>query len=118
MAEKRFNVFDVDGIIFLEDHQEGSYHIGEIGNVDVNCLKEIAYRLNELAEENQDLKKENKKLKEKYDAQRLLFGQLNSDYNNLREENKELKQLNIPIEEIKETVTDYQGRITAIYYKE
>ena len=56
MTEKRFNVFDVDGTIFLEDHKEGSYHIGEIGNVDVNCLNDIAYRLNELHEENEQLK--------------------------------------------------------------
>ena len=53
---KRFNVFDVDGTIFLEDHKEGSYHIGEIRNVDVNCLNDIASRLNELAEENRKLK--------------------------------------------------------------
>ena len=53
---ERFNVFDVDGTIFLEDHKEGSYHIGEIGNVDVNCLNDIADRLNELAEENEQLK--------------------------------------------------------------
>lgn len=53
---KRFNVFDVDGTIFLEDHKEGSYHIGEIGNVDMNCLNDIADRLNELAEENEQLK--------------------------------------------------------------
>lgn len=56
---KRFNVFDVDGTIFLEDHKEGSYHIGEIGNVDVNCLNDIADRLNELAEENEQLKQRN-----------------------------------------------------------
>ena len=55
---KRFNVFDVDGTIFLEDHKEGSYHIGEIGNVDVNCLNDIADRLNELAEENEQLKQQ------------------------------------------------------------
>jgi hypothetical protein len=56
MTEKRFNVFDVDGTIFLEDHKEGSYHIGEIGNVDVNCLNDIANRLNELNDENERLK--------------------------------------------------------------
>ena len=60
---KRFNVFDVDGTIFLEDHQEGSYHIGEIGNVDVNCLNDIANRLNELHDENEQLKSENRQLK-------------------------------------------------------
>jgi len=57
MTEKRFNVFDVEGTIFLEDHKEGSYHIGEIGNVDVNCLNDIADRLNELDSENTELKK-------------------------------------------------------------
>ena len=62
MTEKRFNVFDVDGTIFLEDHKEGSYHIGEIGNVDVNCLNDIASRLNELYEEKEKLTKENKEL--------------------------------------------------------
>ena len=56
MTEKRFNVFDVDGTIFLEDHEKGSYHIGEIGNVDVNCLNDIADRLNELNDENKELK--------------------------------------------------------------
>lgn len=55
MTEKRFNVFDIDGTIFLEDHKEGSYHIGEIGNVDVNCLNDIADRLNKLAEEKKEL---------------------------------------------------------------
>ena len=68
MTEKRFNVFDVDGTIFLEDHKEGSYHIGEIGNVDVNCLNDIADRLNELAEENKRLKEKNKSLLTKEDA--------------------------------------------------
>lgn len=61
---KRFNVFDVDGTIFLEDHKEGSYHIGEIGNVDVNCLNDIADRLNELAEENEQLKSELEAIRE------------------------------------------------------
>lgn len=61
---KRFNVFDVDGTIFLEDHKEGSYHIGEIGNVDVNCLNDIADRLNELAEENEQLKQQKDKWKQ------------------------------------------------------
>lgn len=51
MTDERFNVFDVDGTIFLEDHKKGSYHIGEIGNVDVNCLNDIADRLNELTDE-------------------------------------------------------------------
>ena len=58
MTEKRFNVFDVDGTIFLEDHKEGSYHIGQIGNVDVNCLNDIADRLNELDSENKTLKQQ------------------------------------------------------------
>lgn len=67
MTEKRFNVFDVDGTIFLEDHKEGSYHIGEIGNVNVNCLNNIANRLNVLYEEKEQLTKENNELKQLVD---------------------------------------------------
>lgn len=63
MTKKRFNVFDVDGTIFLEDHKEGSYHIGEIENVDMICLNDIASRLNELHEEKEQLAEENKELK-------------------------------------------------------
>ena len=58
MTEKQFNVFDVDGTIFLEDHKKGSYHIGKIENVDVNCLNDIADRLNELNDENKELRKQ------------------------------------------------------------
>lgn len=56
MTEKRFNVFDVDGTVFLEDHKEGSYHIGEKENVDIPCLNDIADRLNTYADENEQLK--------------------------------------------------------------
>ena len=59
MTEKRFNVFDVDGTVFLEDHKEGSYHIGEKENVDIPCLNDIADRLNTYAEENEQLKQRN-----------------------------------------------------------
>jgi hypothetical protein len=79
MTGKRFNVFDVDGTIFLEDHKEGSYHIGEIGNVDVNCLNDIADRLNELAEENikqqTQIKKVLKKQLDYYTERALLLNQ-------------------------------------------
>ena len=56
MTEKRYNVYDVDGTIFLEDHKEGSYHIGLLGNVDINCLNDIANRLNDLTDDNEQLK--------------------------------------------------------------
>ena len=46
MTEKQFNVFDVDGTIFLEDHKEGSYHIGKTEDVDINSLRDITKRLN------------------------------------------------------------------------
>ena len=73
MTKKRFNVFDVDGTIFLEDHKEGSYHIGEIENVDVICLNDIASRLNELAEENKELQERNdRQYKQLGDLYRLI----------------------------------------------
>jgi len=40
-----------------------------------------------------------------------------NELNELNDENKQLKQLNIPVDEIEETVSDCQGRIIAIYYK-
>ena len=58
MTEKRYNVWDIDGTIFLEDHKEGSYHIGQVGNIDINCLNDIAKRLNDLTDENEQLKGE------------------------------------------------------------
>ena len=36
----------------------------------------------------------------------------------LVKENEQLKSLNIPIEEIKETVVDYKGRIVGVYYND
>lgn len=62
----------------------------------------ICNELNKLLEENE----------------RLKCNETVNEINKIWSDNNELKQLNIPIEEIKETVTDYQGRITAIYYKE
>lgn len=62
MSEKRYNVWDIDGTIFLEDHKEGSYHIGQVENVDINCLNDIANRLNNLSEENEQLQKKNDNL--------------------------------------------------------
>lgn len=46
MTEKRYNVWNINETIFLEDHEKGSYHIGQIGNVDINCLNDIADLLN------------------------------------------------------------------------
>ena len=38
--------------------------------------------------------------------------------NALHEENQKLKKLNIPIDEIKDTVSDYRGRIIGVYYND
>ena len=38
--------------------------------------------------------------------------------NNLHDENEQLKQLNIPVNEIKDTVVDYRGRIVGVYYND
>ena len=38
--------------------------------------------------------------------------------NELHEENQKLKKLNIPIDEIKDTVSDYRGRIIGVYYND
>ena len=54
--EKNYNVFEIDGTIFLENHEKGSYHIGEVDCVDINCLNDIASELNALNDENEQLK--------------------------------------------------------------
>ena len=71
MTEKRYNVWDIDGTIFLEDHKEGSYHIGQVGNVDINCLIDIANRLNDLTDENEHIKHT---IKEAYNNERTQLG--------------------------------------------
>lgn len=38
--------------------------------------------------------------------------------NELHNENEQLKQLNIPIDEIKDMVIDYQGRVVGVYYND
>ena len=100
MTEKRFNVFDVDGTIFLEDHKEGSYHIGEIGNVDVNCLNDIADRLNELHDENKELKKENDQLKQQLKTKVIV----NRQYEELQRVKKENEQLKKEVEDLKQAL--------------
>lgn len=82
MTEKRFNVFDVDGTVFLEDHIEGSYHIGEKENVDIPCLNDIADRLNTYADENEQLKQRNDR---QYNQLKQLWELIeDEDYNTLR----------------------------------
>ena len=51
------------------------------------------------------LNEENEQLKQRYDAQRDLYAQLNSDYNNVYNENRELKQLLKEVEHELTTIT-------------
>ena len=53
---KRFNLWDIEGTAFIEDHKEGSYHIGKTEDVDIDSLRNITKRLNIYAEENEQLK--------------------------------------------------------------
>lgn len=45
---ERFNVFEADGTVFFGDLQDGSYYIGELGNVNVDSLRSIADLLNKM----------------------------------------------------------------------
>lgn len=66
--------------------------------------------LNEMMEENEQLKKQDK-------INEDCYKELLQKYDKLKEENEQLKQLNIPVDEIEETVIDSQKRVIAIYYK-
>ena len=113
MTEKRFNVFDVDGTVFLEDHKEGSYHIGEKENVDIPCLNDIADRLNTYADENEQLKKDNKEYIRGLDLSKATSQSWASDVRELREQNcqleKENEQLKKQIERIDFILDDLNG---------
>lgn len=74
-GNERFKVTNISN-----DGNTGLFWLGK----DNLSVYDVVRLLNELYDEN-------KEFNEKYDAQRYLYGQLNSDYNNLREENKELK---------------------------
>lgn len=121
MTEKRFNVFDVDGTVFLEDHKEGSYHIGEKENVDIPCLNDIADRLNTYADENEQLKsdlKDCKKLKgkrlKKIRNHRAVIEELGGV---IKAYKGKLSQANEKIEKIKEAMED-TGALTKRQLKE
>ena len=61
----------------------------------------------EIVDKMNELHKENKELQGKYNAQRRLFGQLNSDYNNYRLSAEDCqKQLKEENEQIKQTIKD------------
>ena len=64
MTEKRFNLWDIEGTAFIEDHKEGSYHIGKTEDVDIDSLRNITKRLNIYTEENEQLKSEIKGMRE------------------------------------------------------
>lgn len=46
------------------------------------------------------------------------LNELNEENTHLKLENEQLKKLNIPIDEIKDTVSDYRGRIIGVYYND
>ena len=109
MIEKQFNVFDVDGTIFLEDHKKGSYHIGEIGNVDVNCLNDIADRLNGLTAKNKVLYKEIERLKRQNED--ILYNNA-KNMELLEKKNEELKaDNNRLVNETAKIVAEHQKKI-------
>ena len=95
-------------------------------------LGEVVAMLNEgvmIAKENEQLKKELDKLKLVNEMLSMDFSnsehelwrenkQLKQEIETLHEENQKLKKLNIPIDEIKDTVSDYRGRIIGVYYND
>ena len=81
MTEKRFTLTFDDNIV---DNLTGTTH-------DVHSGYDVAMDLSDLLN---NLHEENKELQKKYNAQKRLFGQLNSDSNNLFKENEQLKKRN------------------------
>lgn len=84
---KRFNLWDIEGTAFIEDHKEGSYHIGKTEDVDIDSLRDITKRLNIYAEENEQLKRQIGNLEHTKD----FCADVCVDCERLEKENEELK---------------------------
>lgn len=90
----------------------------------VRCNK-IGMSRNDVVELLNIYKKENEQLKKElhiYDECETISIenslQLSDEILELKKENEQFKKLNIPIEEIKEIVMDYKGRIIGVYYND
>ena len=78
-----------------------------------------------LSEENEQLKQAYSQLKHRHSLLHDVCidaecdrDSYRKDIASLEKENEQLKNLNIPIDEIKDTVIDYQGRIIGVYYND
>ena len=78
--------------------------------------------LNQLSDENEQLKDKNCRLTYELSKEIINLNNLQGEYSVLEIENEELKQeleeLNIPIDEIKDTVSDARGRTVGVYYND
>ena len=96
MTAKRWEIIDEEFISYtggtaqLISNGECEIHLWE----NPKDAQLFCDKLNAINEENEQLKSENKELQMRYDAQRELYCQLDSDYNNLYDENEQLKQRN------------------------
>ena len=95
MTEKRFTVY---GKEIVQDNECWAVAYSEY-NADV-----IATALNELNDENQELQG-------KYDAQKQLFCQLNSDKNNIWQDYQDLKKEN---EQLKSLLKEVEHELTSL----
>lgn len=91
--------------------RNGVFYTDTKTGYEFQCYGEVADIMNELAEENTTFREALKELKEIGDYQAMRIKELH-------EENQALKKLNIPIDEIKDTVSDYRGRIIGVYYND
>ena len=84
--------------------------------------KEYCDLLNEQHEENIRLKRDFDSCSHNwalmYDEAKEKVEALTKENWELEQENQKLKKLNIPIDEIKDTVSDYRGRIIGVYYND
>ena len=106
----------MDGRYTLVHGDEENPYEWDIFDKQSNCLiaqstgEAICELLNKLDAENKQLR---------HDANVLIYSnkKYREENEKLAEANKELMELEIPVDEIEETVTDYQGRVICIYYK-
>lgn len=108
---KVLNELDDIRIELQEENEQLKEKWKEQRHEDINELSVIAMKYKALENENEQLKKDLKLIKElkNCDVNEML---------ELQEENEQFKQLNIPIDEIEDTVKDWKGRTVGVYYND
>ena len=109
-VEDRFTIInDYENEIGVKENRSGDVIV--LKHSDLNAEQFVAQLVVFLNDQNQAIV-------DLYDGSKYWSDKATERIKELQNENEQLKSLNIPIEEIKETIVDYKGRIVGVYYND